>query len=103
MSLMPSRIDPLSPLELFIEWNTGEKFSLAYAEMRYQCPCAGCVDEHTGQRTIARSSISPEIRTKHAQQVGRYAIQFTWSDGHDTGMFHFDRLWELCRDHGRKL
>jgi DUF971 family protein len=28
--------------------------------------------------------------------VGRYALQFTWNDGHATGIYHYDRLYELC-------
>jgi DUF971 family protein len=99
----PLRIEPLSPLELFIAWNNGESYSLPYIDARFQCPCAGCVDEHTGKRTLERSSISLQIRAVQVQLVGRYAIQITWSDGHDTGMYHYDRLFELCEKHGRKL
>jgi DUF971 family protein len=28
--------------------------------------------------------------------VGRYAIQFHWSDGHSTGIYTFEHLRELC-------
>jgi len=103
MQLTPVRIEPLSPIEMFISWNNGELFSVSYVELRYYCPCAGCVDEHSGQRTIQRSSISPEIRPADVQLVGRYAIQISWSDGHATGMYHYDRLYELCQKQGRKL
>lgn len=99
----PIRIEPLSPIELFIAWNNGEQYSLPYVEVRYYCPCAGCVDENTGERTIQRTSVAPDIHPTQVQMVGRYAIQFTWSDGHNTGMYHFDRLYELCEKQGRKL
>lgn len=29
--------------------------------------------------------------------VGKYTIQFLWSDGHFTGIFPFDILRELCQ------
>jgi DUF971 family protein len=104
MNLMiPSKIEPLSPIELHIQWNNGDDYSIPYSEIRFYCPCAGCVDEHTGERTIQKSSIDPAIRPKDVQAIGRYAIQFTWSDGHNTGMYHFDRLRELCEKQGRKL
>ena len=99
----PTKIEPYSPTELFISWNTGENYSIPYVEVRYYCPCAGCVDEHTGERTIEKSSISPEIRPTDVQLIGRYAVQFLWSDGHNTGMYHFDRLLELCQKQGRKI
>ena len=103
MDRIPTQIQPLSPLELFVEWNTGEKFSVPYIELRYHCPCAGCVDEMTGQRTLRRESLQPTVRPNGVELVGSYALHFAWSDGHTTGMYGFDRLWELCEAFGKKL
>jgi DUF971 family protein len=103
MNKQPVKIDKLNDTEMLLAWNTGEEFVLPFTEIRYYCPCASCVDEHTGERTILRSSISPDIRPKGVQVVGRYALQIAWSDQHSTGMYHFDRLYELCEKQGRKL
>ncbi len=103
MSYIPTQIEPYSPTEMMIAWNGGQKFAVPYVEIRFYCPCAGCVDEHTGRRTIDKSSINPSIRPTQVQVVGRYAIQITWSDGHDTGMFHYDRMLELCQKQGKTL
>jgi DUF971 family protein len=103
MNSLPVLIEPSTPTEMFIEWNTGEAFAVPYLEMRYHCPCAGCIDEHTGHRTIQKDSISPTVRPTQVQLIGRYAIQVDWSDGHNTGMFHFDRLYELSKKFGRKM
>lgn len=94
---------PGTTTELLLEWKTGERFAVPYIELRYYCPCAGCVDEHTGERTIEKTSISPEIRPVGVQLIGRYAVQISWSDRHDTGMYHFDRLYEISQKLGRKL
>ncbi|CAM6053773.1 unnamed protein product [Sphagnum tenellum] len=102
-ALLPTHLEPLSPIELHIRWNNGENYALPYSEIRYYCPCAGCIDEHTGERTIQKSSIDPAIRPIGVHPIGRYAIQFNWSDGHSTGMYHFDRLMELCQKQGRSL
>ncbi|MFZ9594569.1 MAG: DUF971 domain-containing protein [Bdellovibrionia bacterium] len=99
----PTRIEPLSPIELHVQWNTGESYSVPYAELRFLCPCAGCVDEHTGQRTIQKTSIAADVRPLNAQPVGRYAIQITWNDGHSTGIYHFDKLFSICQNHGKPL
>lgn len=101
--MTPTQIEPLSPIEMFMTWNNGEKFSVPYVEIRFYCPCAGCVDEHTGKRTIQKTSIAPDIRPAAVELVGRYAVQISWSDGHNTGIYHFDRLFELCQKQGRKL
>lgn len=34
-------------------------------------------------------------------QVGNYAVKITFSDGHDTGLYSWDWLQQLCRDHDR--
>ena len=31
-----------------------------------------------------------------ASKLGRYAIQFEWSDGHHTGIYSFENLRRLC-------
>lgn len=99
----PTCIEPFSPTEMRIRWNNEKTYAVPYIEMRFYCPCAGCIDEHTGERMIEKSSIQPNIRATQAQPIGRYAIQITWSDGHDTGMYHYDRLLELCEKQGKAL
>ncbi len=101
--LQPTQIHPLSPIELFVAWNQGESYSLSYLELRFHCPCASCVDENTGQRTVKKSALPADIRATRVELIGRYAIHITWSDRHQTGMYHFDRLFQLCQQLGRKL
>ncbi|HAR44161.1 MAG TPA: hypothetical protein DCS07_16275 [Bdellovibrionales bacterium] len=103
MALSPTQIEPFSTTEMLVAWNNGEKYAVSYVELRFYCPCAGCVDENTGQRTIQRTSINPEVRTTDATLVGRYAVQLSFSDGHTTGIFSFDHLLEICKNQGRKL
>ncbi len=103
MKAIPSRIQGHSPREMEISWSTGESFAVPYSELRFECPCAGCVDEHSGVRTLRRESIAQDIKAKGAEPIGRYALLIRWSDGHDTGMYHFDRLHEICEKQGRRL
>ena len=99
----PNRIDKLNETEMRIAWNTGEEYALNFLDLRFFCPCAVCVDEHTGERTIQRNAIPPNIRPTGVQIVGKYAAQIQWSDQHSTGIYHFDLLYELCRKTGRTL
>ena len=101
--LSPTLIESHSPTQLKMGWNNGKTFAVPYVELRFYCPCASCIDEHTGERTIEKSSINPDIRPTGVQLVGRYAVQITWSDRHDTGMFHYDRLYELCEKQGTPI
>lgn len=100
---VPTKIEQLNQYLMFIEWNTGEKKAIPFVELRFECPCASCVDEHTGQRTLKREDISSDVRPKGVQLVGRYAIQVTWNDGHSTGMYHFDRLYDICQKYGKNV
>jgi DUF971 family protein len=58
--------------------------------------CAGCVDEMTGARKIVHGSIPASIERNSVTPVGNYALQFGWSDGHNTGIYSFEYLRALC-------
>ena len=60
------------------------------------CPCAQCVNEWTGERVLKPDSISEKIEIRDISVVGRYALNFRWSDGHETGIYSFRYLRELC-------
>jgi len=65
------------------------------AELRRACPCAQCVNEWTGQRVLKPEAISDELTISNLSVVGRYALNFRWSDGHETGIYSFRYLREL--------
>ncbi|MGE0617100.1 MAG: DUF971 domain-containing protein [Bacteriovoracia bacterium] len=101
--LIPNRIEKHSDREMLMEWNTGERFLLPYFELRFHCPCANCVDEMTGVRTLKRESIVATVKPTAVELVGRYAIRVNWSDLHNTGMYPFDKLFELCMKTGQRI
>jgi DUF971 family protein len=90
-----TKILPSGDLEIRLEFDSGESCTLPCLELRFQCPCAACVDEITGKRTLKRETLRPDVRPVRIQPVGRYGIHIEWNDGHRTGMYHFDRLHEL--------
>lgn len=80
-----------------LTFDTGESFTVPSLELRLECPCATCVDEITGKRTLKKEVLRPDVKPKNVEPVGRYGIKITWSDGHSTGMYHFDRLYEIAQ------
>ena len=74
--------------------------ALRAADLRRSCPCAQCVNEWTGQRVLKPESISENIEIRDLSIVGRYALNFRWSDGHETGIYSFRYLRELCESQG---
>lgn len=81
---------------LRITWADGRVCQYLAPALRRACPCAQCVNEWTGQRTLQPNLISDELTMSDVNVVGRYALSFRWSDGHETGIYSFKYLRELC-------
>jgi len=77
---------------LSITWADGEQSLFDVRELRLACGCASCVDEWTGEYRLDADSVPQDVHPIQIDSVGRYAIQIRWSDGHDTGIYPFDRL-----------
>ena len=94
--LMPKKIKRVSPFQTDIDWNDGHFSSYPSWYLRENCQCAECVDEFTGERKIGPGSIPATLERTDVGLVGNYALQFFWSDGHNTGLYTFDLLRTLC-------
>ena len=81
---------------LRIVWEDGHESIYLPFDLRMSCPCAGCVDETSGRRTLTEAMVPPGVYPTAIEYVGRYALKFVWSDGHDTGLYSFDLLRGLC-------
>jgi ATP-binding protein involved in chromosome partitioning len=81
---------------LKVVWSDGHQGRHTAYDLRVNCPCAGCVDEDTGRRTLDPGTVPLDVRIQHVQEVGRYALAFAFSDGHDTGIYRFGALRERC-------
>ncbi len=80
---------------LVVEWNDGHRSALDVKMLRLACPCAACVNEWTGKRTIRPDHVQDTIRPVRLYSVGRYALGVTWNDGHSTGIYAYDYLRRL--------
>lgn len=89
--LEPKKISP-DGSKMKIEWNDGSVQFISYLDLREKCPCAVCVDEMTGRQVLIRTDLSPDVKPLGVEGIGNYAISVRWSDGHSTGIYHFDRL-----------
>jgi len=83
---------------LEIRWSEDAAFYYPYKFLRGHCPCAECVDENTGVRTLDVESISPQIRPMNLSFTGNYALKIHWNDGHQTGLYTWDHLQRLSKE-----
>ena len=91
----PTQIIEESDSRISIKWSDDSETTYNAAELRRACPCAGCVDEWTGQKTLNDQKVSEDLTFGHTSIVGRYALNFHFSDGHETGIFSFNYLRKL--------
>lgn len=95
-AIEPREIMQEGDANLRITWADGHICLYDAPSLRRACPCAQCVNEWTGQRVLRPDAISDELIIDNIAIVGRYALNFVWSDRHETGIYSFRYLRELC-------
>jgi DUF971 family protein len=78
-----------------ITWGDGFVSTYAAPALRRVCPCAQCVNEWTGERMLKAETIADDLQFNDVEIVGRYALNFKFSDGHETGIYSFRYLREI--------
>ena len=84
---------------LTISFDDGQRFVLPAEYLRVMTGSAldrGHGEERppvAGKQDVAVTDITP---------IGRYAVRIKFDDGHDTGLYSWDALYDLGRDHERK-
>jgi DUF971 family protein len=89
-----------------IEWKDGHFSHFDFPYLRGACPCALCDDERAKEdrepwekprpKPGELPIFKPQAKAVQAEAVGKYAIRFTWSDGHEHGIFSWDYLRDIC-------
>ena len=92
----PRSIQPFPNGELGVAWDDGHESYLAGHALRCACVCASCVDEVSGEKLLRDDRVPADVAVEEVVPVGNYGISIRWSDGHDTGIYDFRRLRDLC-------
>jgi ATP-binding protein involved in chromosome partitioning len=92
---VPTRIGQKGARHLEIAWADGHTSLYDVRELRLACACASCIDEWSGRGMLDPATVPDDVHPERIEPVGRYALQFAWSDGHTTGIYPFARLREL--------
>lgn len=94
--ISPLQIQEENDREISIVWSDDAQTKYDAAQLRRACPCASCVNEWTGEKILKDENISDETRFSNVSLVGRYALNFQFSDGHETGIYTFPYLRKLA-------
>lgn len=81
---------------LEVSFADGKTFKLPCEFLRVHSPSAEVRGHGPGQETLQTGKKDVGILT--VEPVGQYAVQFKFSDGHDTGIYS----WDLLYDYGLK-
>ena len=91
--------------EVRIRWQDGHESVYGFDLLRRECPCALCSEQRAKQSATGATSLAVlsgpvlktgEIQVAEVKTVGRYAITFVWSDGHDIGIYSYGFLRQVC-------
>jgi DUF971 family protein len=90
-----------------IEWKDGHQTHYSFQWLRDACPCATCEEERKNQNRKPGEAppkpatllpmYKPAVKPNSAHPVGKYAINFKWNDGHESGIYSWDYLRMSCR------
>ncbi|BDS08689.1 hypothetical protein NT6N_37290 [Oceaniferula spumae] len=84
--------------ELALSWGDGRENFITLEKLRQQCPCALCQGEPDALGRVVKPSVIHTERSFQLlslTQVGGYALQLKWADGHSSGIYTFDLLRSL--------
>jgi len=79
---------------LELHYAGGKQYTLSCEYLRVYSPSAEVRGHGPGQETLQTGKINVTIT--EIKPVGNYAVQLVFSDGHDTGIYSWPYLYELC-------
>lgn len=85
---------------LTVAFENGERFALPAEYLRVESPSAEVQGHSAAQKQIVRGKRG--VRIEAVEPVGNYAARIRFDDGHDTGLYSWDYLFELGREQDRK-
>ena len=84
---------------LEVAFDDGERFRLPCEYLRVCSPSAEVRGHGPGQEVLQTGKKNVNIRS--IEPVGNYAVKLVFSDGHDTGLYSWDYLYSLGKNHDK--
>lgn len=96
----PTEIALLSASRLLeISFADGQQFRLSFEFLRVFSPSAEVRGHGPGQETLQQGK--RDVNITDIEAVGNYAIRPVFSDGHNSGLYSWDYLYQIGSDHDR--
>lgn len=93
--MSPKKIE-IKEGHLIINWDDEEISEIGLNELRKNCPCAYCNKyREAHQNSLLQVFLEDQVKIKEIKTIGSYALGIKWKDGHNTGIFEFNKLKQL--------
>src|SRR5262245_13269123 len=86
--------------ELDVRFPDGMNGRLSAEYLRVHSPSAEVKGHAAGEGILVMGK--ENVAIARIDPVGRYAVRIVFDDGHDTGLYTWPVLYELCSEHDRK-
>lgn len=83
--------------KLEVSFEDGQCFTLSCEFLRVYSPSAD-VRGHSPEQAVLQLG-KEQVNIKDIEAVGNYAVKLVFDDGHDTGLYTWDYLYELGSRH----
>jgi len=100
MSSIPSTIKFHSKSQtLELAWDSGKAYELPAEFLRVYSPSAEVRGHGVGNEVLQTGK--KDVRILKLEPVGNYSLKITYDDGHDSGLYNWDYLKDLCENQER--
>jgi DUF971 family protein len=108
MKFEPEHIAISKSKGIRIDWVDGHHSDFSLGYLRDECPCATCTGAHGTEPQKTNYAVeeakpanpfkmfTPTLKMLNVEEVGAYAVQIQWSDGHGSGIYSYDHLRSIC-------
>lgn len=82
---------------LEVAFDSGERFALPFEYLRVESPSAEVQGHGPGQKVLVAGK--RDVGIDAIEPIGHYAVLLRFSDGHASGIFSWETLYTLGREH----
>lgn len=78
--------------DIFVTWGDGQEQKIPGAEIRRYCACSSC----RSRQLVGVSLVTESASVAGLQLMGSAAVQISFADGHDRGVFPWPYLYAIA-------
>ena len=86
--------------QIVIAFDDGNRFDLSFEYLRVNSPSAAVRGHGPGQEVLQTGKENVQVTA--IEPVGHYAVRLVFDDGHDSGLYSWQYLYELATEHDSK-